>query len=195
MKYLTRTVITTALVVFGLQMQGCAFGDRNVELDYSATTGLTSNSSQKVAVMSFEDARSNQETVGEVRNNVLIKTADVIATNDVSTWMTEALMTELEHTGVNVRGSDAEMDSNVAITINGAVQESYIKQLGWLLMTTVRAQVSITKDGITYSDTEYIGKSSSPVVAGGVGEYRSQLRRALQDMMETMVPDVLDAMD
>ena len=113
MKYLTRTVITTALVVFGLQMQGCAFSDRNVDLDYSAVSGLTSNSSQKVAVMTFDDARTNQETVGEVRNNVFIKTADVIATNDVSTWMTEALMTELEHTGVNVRVPRGEAEKKV----------------------------------------------------------------------------------
>ena len=195
MKYLTRTVITTALVVFGLQMQGCAFGDRNVDLDYSAATSLTSNSSQKVAVMTFEDARSNQETVGELRNNLMIKTANIIATNDVSNWMSEALMAELEQAGVNVQGSNSEMNPNVAITINGAAQESYIKQRGWLLMTQVRAEVSVTKDGITYSDTEYIGQSTGLLVAPSVGQYRNLLRSALQDMMETVIPDVLDAMD
>jgi hypothetical protein len=195
MKNLTRTVITTALVVFGLQMQGCAFGDRDVDLAYSPTSTITSNSAQKVAVMTFVDDRPNQEAVGEIRNNLMIKTANVTSSNEVSTWISDALIAELEQTGANVRGSDSGLNSEIALTINGSVQESFIKQMGWLMTTTVRAQVSLNKDGVTYSDTEYVGKSTGVLVAPSVSQYRNLLESALQDMMDTLVPDILDAMD
>ena len=195
MMNLTRTVITTALVVFGLQMQGCAFGDRDVDLAYSPTSTITSNSAQKVAVMTFVDDRPNQEAVGEIRNNLMIKTANVTSSNEVSTWISDALIAELEQTGANVRGSDSGLNSEIALTINGSVQESFIKQMGWLMTTTVRAQVSLNKDGVTYSDTEYVGKSTGVLVAPSVSQYRNLLESALQDMMDTLIPDILDAMD
>lgn len=109
-------------------LAGCAFGDRQVVLDYppenSSGGGVISvaeaaeplpNTGQSIVVMKFEDLRSDKRIIGEVRNGWGMRTANVVVANNVSDWLTDAVTMELENQGILVIGSDAAQGSQLPV--------------------------------------------------------------------------------
>ena len=95
-----RALALTSLLFLG----ACAFGDRKVELTYvpEAGGGLPAGKTYEVTVTDFIDSRTNPAYVGKVMNGYGMHTADVLATNSVALWMTDAIRVELERAGFTV---------------------------------------------------------------------------------------------
>jgi len=101
--------IPVALVSVVL-LSGCAFGTRQPTLIYPPAVESGEKAVAHAAVMPipksvqivlkpFTDQRSNKKVVGTVRNALGMRTADVIPTNSVTDWVTQALGTELRNNG------------------------------------------------------------------------------------------------
>jgi len=95
-----RALALTSLVFLG----ACAFEDREVELSYVPAAGgaLPAGQSYDVTLADFTDTRPNPAFVGKVLNGYGMHTADVLATNSVAVWVTEAVRLELERAGFTV---------------------------------------------------------------------------------------------
>ena len=95
-----------ALALASLAMLGgCAFDDREVDLTYEpvvSSASLPGGATVDVTVADFVDARANKATIGKVLNGYGTHTADVVTTDSVPLWMTDALRVELERAGYAV---------------------------------------------------------------------------------------------
>ena len=100
-------------LVSAVLLSGCAFGTRQPTLIYPpavesgeksvAHAAVTpSPKNVRIVLKPFTDQRSDKKVVGTVRNAFGMRTADVIPTNSVTDWVTQALGTELRNNGYTV---------------------------------------------------------------------------------------------
>jgi len=185
-------------VTFGVMavvtLSGCAFGARNISLQYQPALDVQAKARQSVAVVKFTDTREKPE-IGEVRNGYGIKTATVWAKDqDVGAWVANALADELGKAGYDIQKFQDAAPPDAKIAITGSVPEAYVK----MFMTqrgTVRVSVSVTKAGVVCLNKEYAGKAGGMAWTASTGEYEKILKKALQDVMKQLVPDVVAAID
>lgn len=96
---------------------GCAFGTRHVNLTYppdnkaslgTATAEATEaeGSGKPILFVKFSDMRGDREKVGHVRNGFGMKTAKVVADNDVTQWVNQAILQQLKQVGFKVKAVD-----------------------------------------------------------------------------------------
>ena len=113
------TVALRALALASLVLLGaCAFQDREVALTYVPAAGgaLPAGRTYEVTLAEFTDTRANPAFVGKVLNGYGMHTADVLATNSVALWVTDALRLELERAGFTVVPADAAPPDVFAIS-------------------------------------------------------------------------------
>ena len=107
MDIVIRTLRIVTVLVFMSFLAGCAFGTRQPTLIYppapesgatpvanAAATSAPKN--LRINLVPFVDQRSDKKVVGTVRNGFGMRTADVIPTNSVADWVTQALKMELQ---------------------------------------------------------------------------------------------------
>lgn len=175
-------------------LSGCAFGARNISLQYQPVMDMQSKSRQSVAIVKFTDTRQKPE-IGEVRNGYGIKTATVWAKDqDVGAWVANALADELTKAGFDIKKYQDAAPPDAKIAISGSVPEAYVKMF-MSQRGTVRVSVSVTKAGVVALNKEYSGKSGGLAWTASTAEYEKILKAALQDVMKTLVPDVVAAIE
>lgn len=188
---LCNTVRFFVAIVAIAMFSGCAFGNRYISLQYQPVTTLSVSIKQNVAIVKFTDTREKPE-LGEMRNS-FTKTADVLAKDqDVGAWVANALSDELIKAGYNVQKFSDAAPSDAIVVISGSVPEAYVK----MYMTysgTVRVSVTVTKSGVVVLNKEYIGHAGGLALLCSTGDYENMLKRALQDIMIKMVPDIAKA--
>jgi len=113
MKLANRFFRYLSCIISVVLLAGCAFGTREATLVYPpAPDGEAKSAPAKVAkaearepkiqLLQFRDERTEKGLVGKVRNGYGMHTADVIAKNSVTEWVTQALKLELQNRGFTV---------------------------------------------------------------------------------------------
>lgn len=169
-----------ALALASVAMLGaCAFSDRNVELTYMPTAGgaLPVGTTYEVTVSDFTDTRTNTAFVGKVLNGYGMHTADVLATNSVALWVTDAIRVQLERAGFTVVPlADASPDAfNITGEIAQVSGDAYVRY-----KANVAFNATVVRAGETVLDGRYSNRSSGDLNMFASGEgYKEALQQSL----------------
>lgn len=202
MENLRRSILALLLVVVFSCGTGCAFGTRDVELQYPPEENISSKlaseanaaplavqSGKEVLLIRFEDKRTEKERIGQVRNTYGMVTAKVVAANDVSDWLTNALKTELENAGYQVRVSDAKEESSNTPVIKGEILtvfcDSYLTYEG-----EVSLYVVVENNGQEILREKYSGKGGGINVIASSEGFGNALAMALQNAAKNFIGDL-----
>ena len=198
-----------AIVLLGLSLGGCAFGDRQANLQYppkqdsgtvvksaeaTTMTPAAIASAPTIAILRFSDDRAEQNVVGHVRNGWGMKTADVLSPTDVSAWVSDALKFELEKVGFRVKqvtgtgdAAAAEADAAISGQVIRMYADAYFSYEGEV---TLRAEIA--KDGSKVMDRLYTGTAGGGLNMAATGaSYAHTLSLALQDGLQEVVADII----
>ena len=133
MKDTIRWIKFWACILVAALLAGCAFGTRQATLIYPPASGeggqpvsqapaLREAKATRVFVETFRDERSDKNVVGTVRNGFGMRTADVVATNSVPGWVTQAITSELKNEGFVVVDSTPGASSEAnGVTVSGDI--------------------------------------------------------------------------
>ncbi len=173
-------------VILLLASTGCAFGTRHVTLDYPVPALAAKPSrNQQIYVAPVGDSRSRPEVVGHVLNGLGMKTAKVVARNDVTQWIRDALITELRHNGYDVVDTEGSAAA-VSGTVIHVECDSYLNYEG-----AVHLSVLLRKNGATLIDRIYTGEDSGGLnFAMTSTSYAAVLKGALQAAVQKIVSDI-----
>lgn len=187
---------------------GCAFGTRRPELFYPPE-GVEHEGALRTAELVVSDApagareaaleapdvvlaepadlRTTQK-IGEVRNGLGMKTADVVTDTPVPAWIRGALRHELERAGYRVLDGPAQEPGSLSLsveilTVHSTALFSYEAEV--LLF------VEAARDGGTLFRNRYAGQGSVGTNWGARGKsYAASLALALRDALTKVVADV-----
>jgi len=194
------------LCVLFSSLCSCAFGNRHVTLDYppdkssesagpkTAEAAPMPINGKSISLFQFVDQRSNKNVIGEVRNGWGMRTADVVAENDIANWLTNAVKTELEKAGYKVT-LENQINPNVSnIALSGEIIHIYC-----MAMMTYEGEVSffaqLQKDGKELLRKRYTGKGSAGLNwTAASSSYGSSLTLALSYAIKDLVADVNNTM-
>ena len=188
-------------LILSLFLAGCALGDRRVMLSYppeSSEKGLEMLGVKKtvapalipILLVPFEDEREEGELIGEVLNGYGMRTADVVARNDVGHWVTDAIKSELEKAGYKVTvAQDPRKDSDQPL-LSGKVGRIFCSAY-----TTYRGEVGfetrLELKGEEIFSKRYLGTAKSGLNwAMTARSYNRVLSLALQDAAARFVRDL-----
>jgi uncharacterized lipoprotein YajG len=177
------------LATCALLQVGCAFGDRKVSLRYQPVVGASGGGGRSIAVAKFTDQRAKPE-VGVVRNGFGIPTAKAVAQGqDVGAWVASALATELEAAGFKVERL-AGGNGGQSIVVSGTVTEAFT-DIYMVLNSDIAVNVNVRRAGATKLSKTYRGHETDTAWTASSKEYEEVLTKALQKLMQELVPDVI----
>jgi hypothetical protein len=149
----------------------CAFGTRHVTLAYPpnnyspgyvspAMAAKLQPTKKRMILITFIDRRSDQSVIGEVRNGYGMHTADVVATNDVTMWISNAVKSELEAVGYTILVPDSVPVKSSCPALTGEILTVYCRAF-----ESYEGEVSfiarVQKDGKVVLDKRYTGQGSA----------------------------------
>ena len=204
-----RTISLAGFALLALSLGGCAFGERQANLQYppkpdagavvapaeaATTTPALPATAPTIAIIRFKDDRAEKSVVGHVRNGFGMKTADVVSPTDVSAWVSDALKWELEQVGyrVTVLDSDsAAAATDAAAAVSGQVIRMYADAyFSYEGEVTLRAEIA--KDGKKVFDRLYTGTAGGGVNMAATGaSYAHTLSLALRSGLQDVVSDII----
>lgn len=164
-------------------ISGCAFGTRRPTLDYTAVTSAKQQKNIIVKVAVFKDDRPDKNIVGNVRNGLGLKTADVITETSISEWVTNALKAELKNDGYTIVDTSAE--NEIGGEVIKVYCDSYMCYEGEVMI-----KVSLKRANAVLLEKTYSGKASDLNWAATAKSYGTILQRSLQQIMIQVVGDV-----
>lgn len=182
-------------------LAGCAFGTRQAALNYPpaapdaavqqtpASNAVTKNTT--IVLKKFADERSDKSVVGTVRNGFGMRTADVVATTDVSEWVTKAVGTELRANGYKVVGSAPESANDPrVVVVSGSVLNAfcdmYMSYTGQVSLLT-----KVAKGNNEVVAKHYSGEGSAGLAVAATGEsFAESLSLALRDALKKFMADL-----
>jgi len=171
------------VLLCGLLVSGCAFGTRSALLTYQVSGTPHAARNITLAVSDFRDDRNDKRDVGGVRNTWGMKTAKVVAKNDVAQWVRQALVDELTQQGYTVSSAPA------SLAVGGKVLEvycdSYMTYEGKVLLA-----VELRRDGAVLLDKTYAGKGGGMNWAATSKGYAKALQEALATALYDVVSDI-----
>ena len=193
-KILSR-LVCSSMVLFGIALitgSGCAFGDRHLTLapvQVNKVPGVTAAKSQ-IQVNLPVDKRTGEKTniVGYVRNAYGIRTADVIADNNVSEWVQKCIEDNLRNSGFDVSSGEANPQ--------GLCVETSIRTLECdcrlALNATVILDIELRKNKVAFFNQSFVGKASKSSWAASAEDYQAVLMDAMQDCLNKAIPVVIN---
>jgi hypothetical protein len=184
-------------------LAGCAFGVRNATLLYppkgaapmaaqaQAAPAPPAKKTVQITLVTLVDQRTDKKAVGTMRNAFGMRTADVLATNGVTEWVTQAVKTELEKGGYTVVRAGAA-PAGAGTVISGDVLnvfcDMYLSYTG-----QVSLLMRVRTDGTEWAPKHYAGEGSAGIAFAGTGEsFAESLSLALAAALQKFVAD-LDA--
>ncbi|HYP68786.1 MAG TPA: YajG family lipoprotein [Thiobacillaceae bacterium] len=197
-----RGVSVAATLVSVILLAGCAFGTRQPTLIYPPKSEPSETSVAHAAAIPtpkhvqiilkpFVDQRSNKNVVGTVRNGFGMRTADVIPTNSVDEWVTQAVTAELKNDGYTVfNGAPGDNSAGPSAVVSGEVLnvfcDMYLSYTGQVSVIT-----RVTKDGKEFLNKHYAGEGSAGLAFAGTAEsYSQSLALALSSVIKQFVSDL-----
>lgn len=183
-------------------LTGCAFGTRQPTLTYppAPETGATEAiqpaapaAAKNITILlnDFSDERSDKSVVGTVRNGFGMCTADVVPTNSVPDWVTQAIALELKDVGYPVvRGKHGASGKAGEVVVSGEILnvfcDMYMSYTGQISLV---AKVS-NSNGELFS-RHYAGEGSAGLAWAATGEsYAQSLALALRSAIRRFVADL-----
>ncbi|MBI2308009.1 MAG: hypothetical protein HYU78_11985 [Rhodocyclales bacterium] len=183
-------------------LSGCAFGTRQPTLVYPPSAASSdavaaprsptvATKRTKVVLASFRDERTDKTVVGTVRNGFGMRTADVVPTNNVADWVTEAVGTELRSNGYTVvRGSAADANDPDSILVSGDVLnvfcDMYMSYTGQVSLLT-----KVNRGNRDLLTKHYAGEGSAGLAMAATGEsYAESLALALRDALRKFAAEL-----
>ena len=189
----------TVCIVF---LSGCAFGTRQPTLIYppavesgekavAHAAAMPSPKTVQIVLKPFTDQRSDKKVVGTVRNALGMRTADVIPTNSVTDWVTQALGTELRDNGYTVV---SELPSGT-LPGSSAVVSGEILNVFCDMYFSYTGQVSlvarVNRDGKEVLNKHYAGEGSAGLAVAMTAEsYAQSLALALSSALKQFVSEL-----
>ena len=179
-----------AVCVCAFLSTGCAFGTRYVSLTYEPQGTANAPKAIALSVAPLTDSRPAPEVVGHVLNGWGMKTAKVVATNNVENWIRRALISELREAGYTVTDSS---DGPVILggTIINIKCDSYFTYEG-----TIHLMIRLTRNGNVVLDRAYVGEGSTGLNwAATSTSFAKVLEDALHNAMMKVVADVTQVLE
>jgi hypothetical protein len=184
-------------------LAGCAFGVRNATLLYppkadspivpqAQAAPEPTTKKVPIALVTFVDQRTDNKAVGTMRNGFGMRTADVLATNSVTEWVTQAVRTDLEKSGYSVVMATGGAPAGAGTVVSGDVLnvfcDMYMSYTG-----QVSLLMRVSKDGNELATKHYSGEGSAGIAFAGTAEsFGESLSLALAAALKKFVAD-LDA--
>lgn len=183
-------------------LAGCAFGTRQPTLIYPPASesgeksiahadARPSPKNVQIVLKPFTDQRSNKKVVGTVRNALGMRTAEVIPTNSVTDWVTQALGTELRNDGYTVvseipAGTPQGASAVVSGEILNVFCDMYFSYTGQVSLVA-----KVSQDGKEVLNKHYAGEGSAGVAVAMTAEsYAQSLALALSSALKQFVSDL-----
>lgn len=182
-------------------LAGCAFGTRQASLTYppagvqQAAVADAATKNTTIILNKFSDERSDKSVVGTVRNGFGMRTADVVASSDVSDWVTKAVGTELRANGYRVVSASPEtINDPKAVVVSGSVLNAfcdmYMSYTGQVSLLT-----KVTKGSNGMIAKHYSGEGSAGLAVAATGEsFAESLSLALRDALKKFMADLEGAL-
>src|SRR5574343_311680 len=193
-----RNAIRSGCFLFvAVALAGCAFGTRQASLTYppaaveqAAVSGAVTKKTT-IVLNKFGDERSDKSVVGTVRNGFGMSTADVVATTDVSDWVTKAVGTELWANGYRcVSGSPETFNDTKVVAVSGTVLNAccdmYMSHTG-----QVSLLAKVRKENNEVITRHYNGEGSAGLAVAATSEsFAESLSLALRDALKKFMADL-----
>lgn len=204
MNRLARNAGIVASLLSVVLLAGCAFGTRQPTLIFPPASEPADKLAAHAAVppagknvqlvlKPFVDARSDKRVVGTVRNALGMRTADVIPTNDVSDWVTQAVATELEKNGYTVI-NQADQQGNTGKVVSGEILNVFC-DMYFSYTGQVSLVVKVNEDGKELLNRHYAGEGSAGLAVAMTAEsYAQSLALALSSALQKFVADLNQTM-
>lgn len=191
------------LIVTTCLLAGCVLGDRQPTLHYppKAETGAVpvaqaavkpAPKSVQIVVMPFVDQRSDKKVVGTTRNAFGMRMADVIPTNSVPDWVTQAIKMELQNSGYLLLSAGAadEAAAGTAVVLSGEVLnvfcDMYLSYTGQVSLLT-----RLSRGGKEVLNRHYAGEGSAGLAWAATEEsYAQSLALALASAIRQFLADL-----
>ncbi len=195
--------LTTCILLAGL-LAGCAFGTREATLVYPPPPDGEAKSAvakvlppvareTKIHLRQFTDERSDKKVVGTVRNAYGMRTADVVAKNGVTAWVTDAIALELKKRGFTVAPGDAKLPPEAGSIVMGGEILNVFCDMYFSYTGQVSLLVRVTDSSGEVLTRHYAGEGSAGIAFAMTSEsFAASLSLALAAALEKMMAD-LDA--
>jgi uncharacterized lipoprotein YajG len=144
-----------------------------------------------IVLKKFNDERTDKSVVGTVRNGFGMRTADVVASKDVSDWVTSAVGTELRANGYRVVSAAAEDNRGGSVVeVSGSVLNAFCDMyMSYTGQVSLLAKVK-GRDGELIAK-HYSGEGSAGLVMAATGEsFAESLSLALRDALRQFMADL-----
>lgn len=191
-----------ACILMTAVLAGCAFGTREATLIYPPTSdGDAKVAPDKVAkpeprepkiqLLQFRDERTEKNLVGTVRNGYGMRTADVIAKNSVTEWVTQALKLELQSRGFTVvTGAPKEGGEAGTIVISGEILNVFC-DMYFSYTGQVSLVVKVSNSAGELYRRHYAGEGSAGLAFAMTAEsFAQSLSLALSSAIKKFVGDL-----
>ena len=186
-------------VLVSLTLAGCAFGTREVLLKYppqsepgavptAHAAPAPTPKKTEIVLAGFNDMRQDKRLIGTVRNGFGMRTADVVATNNVPTWVTDAIKAELNNAGYKVilNATEAQLPTFLSGDIINIFCDAYFTYEG-----QVSLNVKVIKNGKDVVNKLFVGKGSAGMNWGATSDaYGQSLSLALSDALKQVVAEL-----
>jgi len=202
MKVVIRYFRFWAYVFAACLMAGCAFGTRVATLIYPpALDGDAKEVPRNVAkpepretkiqLLQFRDERSEKSMVGTVRNGYGMRTADVIPTNSVTDWVTQALKLELQKRGYTViTGTPKDGAEAGSIVISGEILNVFC-DMYFSYTGQVSLVVKVSNSAGEIYSRHYAGEGSAGIAFAATAEsFAQSLSLALSAALDKLLGDL-----
>jgi len=198
-----RQLRTCALMLATIVLSGCVLGDRQPTLHYppKAESGMVppaqaatspAAGSVQVVLMPFVDQRADKKVVGTTRNAFGMRMADVIPTNSVPGWVTDAIRLELQNSGYTVvpAGSGGDAGTSASVIVSGDVLnvfcDMYFSYTGQVSLLT-----RVSHAGKEVLTRHYSGEGSAGLAWAATEEsYAQSLALALAAAIRQFLTDL-----
>lgn len=189
-------------LLLAILLTSCAFGTRQPTLTYPPATETGSTPETQVAtpaepkhvtilLKEFRDERSDKSVVGTVRNGFGMRTADVVPTNSVPDWITQAIALELKDVGYPVIRDDQRTSGNPnEVVVSGEILNVFCDMyMSYTGQVSLVAKVSNNSGEVL--NRHYAGEGSAGLAWAATGEsYAQSLALALRSAIRKFVADL-----
>ena len=187
MKRVMKVLVAVAMGACVAVVSGCAFGTRHVDLADISFDSHRAPLEMSVVVPPVEDYRSDQDSVGCVRNGWGMKTAKVECVDHVPEWLRKSVVDSLRNAGINVIEHAAETDDPVVQVI---LHELYCESM-MQYDAEVKVAVEIRVDGESRFKGKYSGTAQSMNWAATSSGFEANLNNAAADCFKEMIPELV----
>ncbi len=185
-----------------IALHGCAFGTRYVDLSYPPKNPAENGGgiahaapasvagTQQIVLLPFEDRRLRKEKIGDVLNGYGMKTAKVVASNDVGKWVNDAIALELEKAGYQVKRAEKNPETSAGLVLSGEILRvfctAYLSYEG-----EVSFRTTVKRNGKEILEKTYLGEGEAGLNWAATSKsYGETLSSALAIAISDLVHDI-----